>query len=125
MKFHLYNEAGAHLNGRLTYTAGGDIKRGDVVKFDDNGKVVTCAAAADEAIGVALDGADQGEILSVAVLGAFTGTVVVKASGAVAKGKKVNALGAEAAANDAAIGVALDAATADGDMIEVAHCVRK
>ena len=129
MKFHLYNEAGAHLNGRLTYTAGGDIKRGEVVKFstddDDKTVVVKCAAAADEAIGVALDGAEQGEILSVAILGAFTGTVVVKAGGAVAKGKKVNALGAAAGDNEAAIGVALDAATAADDLIEVAHCVRK
>ena len=25
MKFHLYNEAGMHLNGRLTYTAAGDL----------------------------------------------------------------------------------------------------
>lgn len=72
MKFHLYNEAGMHLNGRLTYTAGGAIARGDVLKFDTDGNVVKCAAA-----------------------------------------------------TDAAIGVALDAATAADDLIEVAHCVRQ
>lgn len=129
MKFHLYNEAGAHLNGRLTYTAGGEIARGDVLKFDTDGNVVKCAAASDAAIGVALDGAASGEIVAVAVLGAFTGTVVVKASAAVAKGAKVTPLGAEVStsdgATDAAIGVALDAATAAGDLIEVAHCVRQ
>ena len=125
MKFHLYNEAGMHLNGRLTYTAGGAVERGDVLKFDTDGNVVKCAAATDAAIGVGLDGAESGEIVAVAVLGSFAGTVVVKASAAVAKGAKVTALGAEASGDDAAIGVALDAATAAGDLIEVAHCVRQ
>ena len=125
MKFHLYNEAGMHLNGRLTYTAGGAVERGDVLKFDTDGNVVKCAAATDAAIGVALDGAESGEIVAVAVLGSFAGTVVVKASAAVAKGAKVTAHGAEASGDDAAIGVALDAATAADDLIEVAHCVRQ
>ena len=125
MKFHLYNEAGMHLNGRLTYTAGGAVERGDVLKFDTDGNVVKCAAATDAAIGVALDGAESGEIVAVAVLGSFAGTVVVKASAAADKGAKVTALGAEASGDDAAIGVALDAATAAGDLIEVAHCVRR
>ena len=124
MKFHLYNEAGAHLNGRLTYTAASAIERGDVLKFGDDGKVAKCDAAGDAAIGVALDGAAAGEILSVAILGSFNGTVVVKAGGAVTKGAKVNALGAAAGDNEAAVGVALDAAVAAGDLIEVAHCVR-
>lgn len=124
MKFKMFNEAGAHLNGRLTYVAGGAVERGDVVKFDSDGKVVKCTAKADAAIGVALDGSVAGEIVSVAILGSFTGTVVVKAGGAVTRGAKVTAEGKAATAGDKAVGVALDAATAAGDLIEVAHCVQ-
>ncbi len=132
MKFKMFNEAGAHLNGRLTYVAGGAVERGDVVKFDSDGKVVKCAANNDAAIGVALDGSVAGEIVAVAILGSYTGTVVVRAAGAIAKGAKVGADAkayAEAVTGEGAkpasvvIGVALDAAVAAGDLIEVAHRV--
>lgn len=124
MEFRMYNEAGEHHNGRLTYTAGGAVARGDVVKFDSDGRVVKCASKADAAVGVALDGAAEGEIVPVAVLGSYAGTVVVRAGGAVARGAKITAEGKAAAAGDKAVGVALDAATAAGDLIEAAHCVQ-
>lgn len=126
MKLEMFNEAGAHLNGRLTLKAGATIVRGDVLKFSE-GKVVPCTAADDEAIGIALDGATtdtMNDLVPVACLGNFTGTVVLKAKGAITAGAKVTAAGTQAEAGDATIGVALEAATASGDLIEIAHCVR-
>lgn len=112
MRISLYNEAGAHLNGRLTLKASAAVERGDAVKF---------AASTDAAIGVALDGAAAGEIVAVAALGNFTGTVVLKAKGAIPLGSHVTAVGTAAESGDASIGVALGAAAADGDFIEIAH----
>lgn len=112
-----------HPNGNATYTAGADIAKGNVLKFSE-GKVVPCSAANDAAIGVALDGAKNGDIVPVAILGNYTGTVEIKAGGAIAAGVQVAANGtATGAGTDVIIGRALEAATAEGDVIEIAHCV--
>ena len=109
-------------NGNITYTAGGTIAKGDIVKFS-SGKVVTCTGDTDNAIGVALDGAAEGAIVPVAILGAFTGTCPVKATEAVSAGALVNPTGGAAAKGDKCVALALEAATASGDMIECALCV--
>ena len=111
-------------NGNKTYTAGGAIAKGDVLKFDGSGNVVKTGAANDAAIGIALDGANEGEIVPVAVLGNFAGTVQIKAGGVIGAGAQI-AANAEAAtgATDIIIGRALEVAHNEGDMIEIAHCV--
>ena len=110
-------------NGNKTYTAGGAIAKGNVLKFSD-GKVVPTTAANDAAIGIALDSATEGDIVPVAVLGNFNGTVQVKAGGAIAQGAQIAANAtATAAGTDVIIGRALEAASAANDMIEIAHCV--
>lgn len=112
-------------NGNITYVAGGTIAKGEFVKFS-SGKVVKCAAATDVAIGVALDGAAEGAIVPVAILGAFCGTVQIKAAGAVTQGAEVTPEGKEqtsAGTTELICGRALEAAAASGDMIEIAHAV--
>lgn len=69
-----------HPNGNITYTAAAAIAKGNPVKFS-SGKVTPCTAANDQAIGIALDSAAQGDIVPVAILGCFTGTVQLKAGG--------------------------------------------
>ena len=130
MKLKMFNEAGAHVNGRLTLKAGATIVRGDILKFktDDSGAVVPgvvvpCTAKTDKAIGIALDGSVDGEILSVACLGNYAGTVVAKAGGAVTAGSKITPEGKVAEAGDTIIGFALDTATAANELIEIAHCI--
>ena len=129
MKLKMFNEAGAHVNGRLTLKAGATIVRGDILKFKvvDNaivpGVVVPCTAKTDKAIGIALDGSVDGEILSVACLGNYAGTVVAKAGGAVTAGSKITPEGKVAEAGDTIIGFALDTATAANELIEIAHCI--
>ena len=62
--------------------------------------------------------------MPVAVLGSFTGTVPLKAGGAISQGAQVAANGtATTGASDVIIGRALEAASASGDMIEIAHQV--
>lgn len=109
-------------NGNATLVAGGAIKRGEILKFS-SGKVVPCSADTDAAIGVALDAAANGEIVPVAILGSYTGTVLVLAAGAISQGAAVNPVGTAAEKGDLVIGRALTAATAANDVIEVAHCV--
>ena len=109
---------GIHPLGKATYTAGAAIAMGEFVKFS-SGKVVKCAAATDAAIGVALDSAAaDGDIVPVQLL---TGgdTALVKAGGAVAQGGNVSCLGTTVATAGALqYGIALEAASASGDIIE-------
>lgn len=111
-------------NGNRTYTAGTAILKGQPVKFS-SGKVVPCTAANDAAIGIALDSAAaDGDIIPVAILGNFTGTVEVRVAGAVEVGAQIAADGtATAAATDVIIGRALEAGASEGDMVEIAHQV--
>ena len=109
---------GIHQNGKMTFVAAAAIAAGEFVKFS-SGKVVKCAAATDIAIGVALDSASaDGDNIPVQLL---TGgdTVLVKAGGAVAQGGTLTCLGTTVAtAGTLQYGIALEAATASGDIIE-------
>ena len=119
---------GSHPNGNITYNAAAEIKKGQPVKFTGSTTttgmptVTPCTAATDAAIGVAIEPANAGENVPVAILGNYPGTVEVLATGAVARGATVSPAGvAVPSTGGNAIGVALDAATASGELIEVAH----
>ena len=108
---------GIHQNGKATFTAGGAIAKGEFVKFS-SGKVVKCEAATDVAIGVALDGAEQGAYVPVQLLTSGD-TVLVKAGGQVAQGGTLTCLGTTVATGGTLqYGIALEAASASGDIIE-------
>lgn len=111
-----------HPNGNATYVAAVDVEAGTPVKIA-SGQVTPTTAATDVAIGVTLDGAAKGDVVPVALLGAYTGTVTLAAGGALAVGDLVASNGAKATAGSVAIGRALTAATAKGDLVELAHCV--
>ena len=112
---------GKHPNGIITYTAAAACDKGAIVKFgastDANGRptVTPCTAATDVAIGVTETECAQGDEVAVGILGSYTGTTLVKAVGA-----NVSPIGT-AVTMGLTIGVALDAAAASGDLIEVAH----
>lgn len=108
---------GIHPNGKATFTAGAAIVKGEFVKFSD-GKVVKCAAATDIAVGVALDGAESGALVPVQLLTSGD-TALVKAGGAVAQGGTLSCLGTTVATAGALrYGVALEAASSSGDIVE-------
>ena len=109
---------GIHQNGKATFTAGAAIAAGEFVKFS-SGKVVKAAAATDVCIGVALDSAAaSGDLVPVQLLTSGD-TALVKAGGAVAQGGTVTCLGTTVAtAGTLQYGVALEAATASGQIIE-------
>ena len=105
-------------NGKATFTAGAAIAKGEFVKFS-SGKVVKAAAAADVCIGVALDSASaSGDIVPVQLLTSGD-TVLVKSGGEVAQGGSVSCLGTTVAtAGTLQYGIALEAASASGKLIE-------
>lgn len=117
----------------ITKTASADMARGTVVKLDasDASKVVACAATDTGAIGVVLDDVSSGDNVAVALLGVANHTVEAVASGAIAAGAKVylDASGKVRAAPAAGgadqsvvcVGIALTAAYADGNTVEIAH----
>ena len=109
---------GIHPNGKATFKAGAAIAKGEFVKFS-SGKVVKAAAATDTCIGVALDAAaDDGDLVPVQLLTSGD-TAVVKAGGAVSQGGTVSCLGTTVATAGALqYGIALEAATASGELIE-------
>ena len=109
---------GIHRNGLMTFVAGGAIAKGEFVKFS-SGKVVKCAAATDIAIGVALDSAAaSGDNIPVQLL-TSDDTVIVKAGGEVAQGGTLTCLGTTVAtAGTLQYGIALEAASASGVLIE-------
>lgn len=119
---------GTHPNGNITYNAAAAIAKGQPVKFTGSTTttgmptVTPCAAATDAAIGVALEPANAGENVPVAILGNYTGTVLVLTTGAVSRGDTIMATGESQAGDGNKIGIALDAAAASGVLIEVAHC---
>ena len=107
-------------NGKATFTAGGAIAQGEFVKFS-SGKVVKAAAATDVCIGVALDSAAaSGDIVPVQLLTSGD-TALVKSGGAVSQGGTVSCLGTTVATAGALqYGIALEAASAAGALIECA-----
>ena len=121
---------GTHENGIITYTAAAAATKGTLVKFtgetDAGGRptVTPTTAANDAAIGAVIDACNAGDDVAVAILGSYRGTMLVKAGGAISRGAQIAADGtATAAATDVIVGRALDAAAAEGDLIEVAHQV--
>ncbi|HOX38753.1 MAG TPA: DUF2190 family protein [Candidatus Brocadiia bacterium] len=102
----------------LVFTSGGAIGQYGPVKFSGD-NVVACASAGEGIIGVAQEAAGaSGRALKVRVLGVS----LLLAGGVIGKGAYVGAgSGGKAAAissaGDCAIGVALDAAGSDGDVI--------
>ena len=121
---------GIHENGIITYTAAASATKGTLVKFtgstDAGGRptVTPTTAATDQAIGAVIDDCQSGDDIAVAILGGCRGTMLVKAGGEIARGTQIAANGtASAAATDVIVGVALDPATASGDLIEIAHQV--
>jgi len=114
---------GIHHDGIVTFTAAAAIAKGELLKFS-SGKVTPTTGATDLPSGVALDGAVADAIVPVAILGNKIGTVLVKAAGAISQGAQIAANAtATAAATDVIVGVALEAASAADDLIEVAHQV--
>ena len=117
----------------ITKTASADMARGTVVKLDasDASKVAACAATDTGAIGVVLDDVSSGDNVAVALLGVANHTVEAVASGAIPAGAKVylDASGKVRAAPAAGgadqsvvcVGIALTAAYADGNTVEIAH----
>lgn len=119
---------GKHPNGIITYFAAAACDKGAPVKFsgetDTNGRptITPCTSASDAAIGIADTECAAGDEVAIGILGNYTGTQLVKAGGAVAVGANVSPIGT-AVTSGLTIGVALDAAEAAGDLIEVAHCL--
>ena len=104
--------------GTATFTAGAAIAKGEFVKIS-SGKVVKAAAATDVCVGVALDSsAADGDLVPVQLLSSGD-TALVKAGGAVSQGGTVSCLGTTVSTAGALqYGIALEAATASGDIIE-------
>lgn len=109
-------------NGNLVeqkLVADGDLTAGQVVYISDEMKVKATAAASAAVLGVAMFDAKNGEPVAVECEGLFKLT----AAGAITAGAQVAAAagGKVAAAADGAnkIGIALNAATADGDPVFV------
>ena len=109
---------GIHQNGKATFTAGAAIAKGEFVKFS-SGKVVKASAATDVCVGVALDSAAaEGDLIPVQLLTSGD-TALVKAGGAVSQGGIVTCVGTTVAtAGTLQYGIALEAATASGQLIE-------
>lgn len=121
---------GNTINGVNSYTAAAALTEGTIVKFsgsnDANGlpAVTPTTAANDAAIGSAIRGCASGEKCAIALFGAFNGTVIVKAGGAVTVGAQIAADGtATAADTDVIIGRALSAASGEGVLVEIASQV--
>ena len=119
---------GKHPNGIITYTAAAACDKGAIVKFtgetDANGRptITPCTGTSDAAIGIAETECAAGDEVAIGILGSYNGTQLVKAGGAVTVGANVSPTGT-AITSGLTIGVALDAASASGDLIEIAHCV--
>jgi hypothetical protein len=105
-----------------TFEAAGAIPVHRVVKTDSNGKVVVAAAGTDLAIGVSPVAVASGYPVGVRMRNSG-GTVKVVASAAIAKDAALAAttggkVVTTTTANDQVVGYALQAAAADGDVIE-------
>lgn len=113
---------GVHPSGRMTMVAAAAIQTGQLVKLTA-GKITPCAAN-DVAFGVAEDAAAAGDISVVAVFGATTGSVLMRAGATIAQGAFV-ATGAAGAAITKATGamqtagMAMEAGVA-GELFEAA-----
>ncbi len=113
-----------HTNN-ITKNASATLAKGTIVKIaSDSSFVAACSATDANALGVTLDSAAQNDNVAVALLGIANHTVEAVASGAISAGAKVYlaASGKVAATGTIFVGIALTAATAADDIIELAHC---
>ena len=121
--------AGRDSTGVKTMLADGAITRGWVVKFGtDEDHCAATSAATSIPIGVALDTAEAAEDpISIAILGAYVGTLKVVAGAAITIDDFVQGTTAgktiTAATTGYYIGVALQAAGAAGDIIEISPVI--
>lgn len=107
----------------VAFVADGAIAQGAVVKLstpssDNNARVEEAGASSDVALGVAVAAADDGAVVRVQMLG----LAYVIANGPFSAGDKlaVAAAGGKvdtASSGDLLVGVALEAATASGDLV--------
>lgn len=110
-------------NGLRAFTADAAIGKNERVKLDSDGKI-TQAGLADRCVGVAQNAAfASGDIVNVQLYSA-PGTMKMIAVEALAAGAAVYSEASgkvqdTAAATSYLVGIALEAATADGDVIEV------
>ena len=100
---------------RFSLTAGAAIERHRFVSVDSNSNGIT-ATASTPVVGVSMNKVDANQVLEVS-----DGIVMVEAGGAVTAGAGVasNATGQAVASTDKAIGVAITAASAAGELITV------
>lgn len=106
----------------ISFIAGGTITRNKLVKLDSTeGRVVVTAAITDLAVGVALNDAAAGELVSVQTNGKAKLTV----SGVVTLGDQLMPTGSgagkcvtAAGATAKSVGIALQTSAADGEVIE-------
>ena len=117
---------GTYAHGDASWLAAAAVSKGQPVKFtgstDANGlpTVTPCDATTDTPIGVALTASAANEKVAVGILGNFGGTILVLSGGAVAVGANVSPIGTSVDSG-IVIGTALDAASAAGELINVAH----
>lgn len=108
-----------------TFHAGGAILAASIVKFDGNGDVVQSSAAADLHVGVtdSIGDAASGDRIDVHMAGQPT----VTASAAIAAGASITSdadgKAVTAGVGEIAIGFAVEASEADGDLITI-HLAR-
>lgn len=100
---------------RFSLPAGADIARHRFVSVNASSNGIP-ATASTPIVGVSMNQAKTGEVLEIA-----DGIVMVEASAAIAAGAKVGSAadGKAVTATDAAVGVALTAATTAGEIITV------
>ena len=109
----------------ITITAGEDVEPYRRVKFNGTAWVYADSGGTDAHQAITIDRIDSGETGAAALPG-HPGTIMMEASGAISAGAAVygdtdGKITATSTSNGNAIGVALEAASADGAVIEVAH----
>lgn len=107
--------------GPKTFTAGAAVTAKTLVKLSSGQVVPNTATNADEPVGVALHDADSGEEVTVDLIG-HGKTMEMTASGSISEGASVYAAAGGKIGTTSAnrrIGIALQAASGDGSIIEV------
>lgn len=115
--------------GFKTFVAAADLGANISVKLDSNGKIVAATAGTDVIIGTTVAAVTTGDSTAVRLRSA-AGTTIVTASAAISRGAAVTAttggkVVTTTTANDQIIGYALEAAGADGDLLEVLNSTGK
>ena len=115
---------GTHKNS-LTKTALVAMATGTCVKLSaaDSTKIEPCGATDEACLGALLDSVQAGDNVAIALFGVSNSTILAAANGAIATGAKVYlaADGKVAADGTIFVGIALDSAVIDGNLIELAH----